>query len=198
MRKLLYIFLAISIIFSACEKEEEEEETPTNNNGNNNLSIGAYHQGGVIFYLDGNGSSLICDILDVAPSLARVEWGCYGDSIDVDNSEIGSGFSNTVKIINGCDKNGIAAEICYNLTRDGYTDWYLPSKDELIEIFLNRNSINTTLIANGGEPLLLQTRYWSSTEGNSGANAQADAIAVSDFNDGNGPGGKGVRIIHIM
>jgi photosystem II stability/assembly factor-like uncharacterized protein len=33
MKKLLYTFLAVSIIFSACEKEEEE---PTNNNSNNN------------------------------------------------------------------------------------------------------------------------------------------------------------------
>ena len=32
MKKLLYIFLAVSIIFAACKKEEEE----TNNSGNNN------------------------------------------------------------------------------------------------------------------------------------------------------------------
>ena len=36
MKKLLYTFLAVSIIFSACEKEEEE---PTNNTNNNNSSL---------------------------------------------------------------------------------------------------------------------------------------------------------------
>ena len=33
MKKLLYIFLAVSIIFSACKKEEDE---PTNSGNNNN------------------------------------------------------------------------------------------------------------------------------------------------------------------
>ena len=36
MKKLLYTLLAVSIIFSACEKEEEE---PTNNTNNNNSSL---------------------------------------------------------------------------------------------------------------------------------------------------------------
>jgi len=36
MKKLLYTLLAVSVIFSACEKEEEE---PTNNTNNNNLSL---------------------------------------------------------------------------------------------------------------------------------------------------------------
>ena len=35
MKKLLYTFLALSVIFSACEKEEE----PTNNTNNNNSSL---------------------------------------------------------------------------------------------------------------------------------------------------------------
>jgi len=36
MKKLLYTFLAVSLIFSACEKEKEE---PTNNTNNNNSSL---------------------------------------------------------------------------------------------------------------------------------------------------------------
>ena len=56
MKKLIYTLLAVSIIFSACEKEEE---TPTNNNNNSALAIGDTHQGGIIFWLDGNGGGLI-------------------------------------------------------------------------------------------------------------------------------------------
>ena len=36
MKKILYTFLAVSLIFSACEKEDEE---PTNNTNNNNSSL---------------------------------------------------------------------------------------------------------------------------------------------------------------
>jgi hypothetical protein len=40
MKKLLYTLLAVSIIFSACEKEEEEtSNTGNNNTGNNTSSI---------------------------------------------------------------------------------------------------------------------------------------------------------------
>jgi hypothetical protein len=172
MKKLLYTLLAVSIIFSACKKEEEEPTNNTNNNSNNtDLSIGDYHQGGVIFYLSANGGGLICDVSDVANSLNLVIWGCAGDSIGVQNSTIGTGFSNTMKIINECNDVGIAAEICYNLTKLGYSDWYLPSEEELIEIYLNRVIINATSISNGGYALTMidsddgsEDTYWSSTE----------------------------------
>jgi len=39
MKKLLFTFLAVSIIFSACKKEEEVTPANTNNTGNNNSSI---------------------------------------------------------------------------------------------------------------------------------------------------------------
>tara|TARA_B100000795_G_scaffold266364_1_gene249453 strand:- start:98 stop:601 length:504 start_codon:yes stop_codon:yes gene_type:complete len=39
MKKLLYTLLAVSIIFSACEKEEEEPITNNNNNNNTSASV---------------------------------------------------------------------------------------------------------------------------------------------------------------
>ena len=169
MKKLLYTLLAVSIIFSACEEEVVAPTNNTNNNtGNNtNLSIGDYHQGGVIFYLDGNGSGLICDISDIASPLNQVRWGCANDSLaGAASTSIGGGFSNTTDIINGCNEVGIAAEICYNLTKGGYADWYLPSKDELNEMYTNKNIINTTSILNGGYAFDDDDgdKYWSSTQ----------------------------------
>jgi hypothetical protein len=38
MKKLLYTFLAVSIIFSACEKEEQQSPNSSNNNNANNSS----------------------------------------------------------------------------------------------------------------------------------------------------------------
>ena len=168
MKKLLYTLLAVSIIFSACEEEDVAPANTNNNTGNNtNLSIGDYHQGGVIFYLEGNGSGLICDISDIASPLNQVGWGCYTDALNgAASTDIGSGFSNTTDIINGCNEVGIAAEICYNLTKGGYSDWYLPSKDELNEMYINKNLINTTSIYNGGYALNISDddEYWSSTQ----------------------------------
>ncbi|MFV0570836.1 MAG: DUF1566 domain-containing protein [Xanthomarina gelatinilytica] len=48
----------------------------------------------------------------------------------------------------------------------GYSDWYLPSKDELNLISQNTDIIKTTVIANGGT-VFLHSDYWSSTEFNS-------------------------------
>jgi len=39
MKKLLYIFLSVSIIFSACKKEEEEPANTNNNNSGNNTVV---------------------------------------------------------------------------------------------------------------------------------------------------------------
>tara|TARA_B100001142_G_scaffold244427_1_gene243723 strand:+ start:768 stop:1379 length:612 start_codon:yes stop_codon:yes gene_type:complete len=169
MKKLLYTLLAVSIIFSACKKEEDEP----NNSGNNNnsaLAIGDFDQGGVIFYLDGNGGGLVCDIQD----LSLVPWGCEGILISgSDGTTIGTGNQNTIDILAGCTGStgqpfpGIAALECVNSTAQGYSDWFLPSKDELHEIYVNRDAINTTSLANGGNAFGtsgLNSVYWSSTE----------------------------------
>ena len=42
MKKLLYTLLAVSIIFSACEKEDDTPTTIGNNNGNNNVNSSIY------------------------------------------------------------------------------------------------------------------------------------------------------------
>ena len=153
MKKLLYTLLAVSLIFSTCKKEDD---TPTNNNNNNNsaLAIGDTHQGGIVFYLDGNGGGLIAAPSDQA---SAAEWGCYGSISGADGSVIGTGNQNTIDILAGCSQSGTAADICANLTLGGYNDWFLPSYDELNEMFSNKAAI-------GG---FANYNYWSSTEGGS-------------------------------
>lgn len=132
------------------------------------LCVGSFYQGGTIFYLDGNGGGLIA-----APYLSdqeQGEWGCWGTNLPgADGTAIGTGAQNTIDIEAGCTTSGTAADICANLTLGGYSDWFLPSKDELNEMYLNKSII--------GE--LFSNRYWSSTELGSG-------IAwKQNFNNGN-------------
>ena len=69
---------------------------------------------------------------------------------------IGTGINNTQKIVDVWGEGKYAAKICYDLSIGGYSDWYLPSKDEL-------NLIYTVLSKNGVSDFE-DSYYWSSTE----------------------------------
>ena len=170
MKKLLYTLLAVSIIFSACEKEDEEPTNNTNNNNSGNttnLAIGDTHQGGIIFYLDASGGGLVAAPTDQS---SAVEWGCYGNDISgADGTAIGTGYQNTIDIEAGCTTLFTAADICANLTLGGYSDWFLPSKDELNLMWTNLADSDGDGVNNGvTDPNNLggfaNYYYWSSTE----------------------------------
>jgi hypothetical protein len=118
------------------------------------FAIGQTYGGGVIFYLDGTGQhgliSATTDQITAAP------WGCMGTSISGTSTAIGTGQANTTLIVNGCSEAGIAARICNDLVLNGYSDWFLPSKGELYEMYTERAAI-------GG---FASFNYWSSSEYN--------------------------------
>lgn len=67
---------------------------------------------------------------------------------------IGAGASNTKKIMAGCSTSNIAARRAGNLTFGGQNDWFLPSRFELNQMYVNLHSV-------GG---FESDRYWSSSE----------------------------------
>lgn len=128
------------------------------------LEIGDFHQGGVIFYLNGNGGGLVCAISDQDQGL-RAEWGCHGtDLTGASGTAIGTGAQNTLDIEAGCSTSGTAADLCAILDLNGFNDWFLPSKNELTEMYTHRAAINTTAVNHGGNEFTFY--YWSSSENN--------------------------------
>jgi hypothetical protein len=72
---------------------------------------------------------------------------------------IGSGQANTVTIISVQGAGSYAASVCDALSLGGYDDWFLPSRDELNLIYLNKVAIGGFPPGSSGSAF-----YWSSTE----------------------------------
>ena len=120
-------------------------------------ALGDTHQGGIVFYLDGNGGGLVA-----APSeqSTGAVWGCPNTQI---NARSSSGSQNTIIIVAaGCNTPGTAASICANLSIDSYSDWFLPSSEELNLMYQNIGQGNSLGLGNIGG--FANNWYWSSTE----------------------------------
>lgn len=148
------------------------------------LNIGDMHAGGIIFYLDPSGQGgLVASKNDVA----QADWGCYGTVITgADGTIIGSGNQNTQDILYECLTPNIAADLCADFLDSGFSDWFLPSIDELSEMYFNigqgangsNNNIGNFTSSNLG-------KYASSTESSS------TRVRIVLFATGTGSGGAG-------
>jgi hypothetical protein len=126
--------------------------------------VGDLRYGGIVFWVDPNDNThgLVCALQDQS---AGIQWynGDY-KTTGATATAIGTGSANTNTIISeqGQTQTAYAAGLAIAYRGGGYTDWFLPSKDELNIMFINRATINSTATANSGSNF--STYYWSSTE----------------------------------
>jgi len=129
--------------------------------------------GGIVFYDKGNKDGG-WRYLEVSPLDTEFEaaWGAVNHDVSGTSEGIGFGKQNTeliVAMLNQLGETGKAAQLCQALNINGFTDWFLPSKEELILLYERRYII-------GG---FSRTWYWSSMQ------CTADDAWFQDFNTGN-------------
>jgi hypothetical protein len=128
-------------------------------------AVGDFRYGGVVFWVNpsDNTHGLVCAIEDQS---SGIRWynGVYSN-IGASSSAIGGGSANTAKIIarQGATETAYAAGLARAYNGGGYTDWFLPSRFELNQMYKNKATINTTATANSGSNFT-NNYYWSSTE----------------------------------
>lgn len=110
------------------------------------LQLGQYYQGGIIAFLDGSGQHGLI----VSQSEYTGLWGCVGN-LAWSQSD---GYSNTSQATSLCNSPHLAVTISWNLILNGYSDWFLPAKDQLLIVYQN-------VLSQGVLPMT--GIYWSSS-----------------------------------
>jgi hypothetical protein len=141
--------------------------------------------GGVVFIDASTAGNNTGQCFEAAPATWALSWGCGSTMLVTEDLAIGMGKENTAAIVAGCaagedQTTMFAAKFADQLRAGGKDDWFLPSQDELAELYAQRE-----LFADCGEGQcaadLAASTYWSSSHGGAG-----DAVSMN-FVEGSEP-----------
>ncbi len=148
----LMIFASLFLLFS-CEREDMYSVAQ------NKLEIGDTGPGGgIVFYVTSGGlHGLEVATLDLSVSQTfSTNISAFANGVSALPAGIGMGSSNTDAIIFQNSGGASAAKICRDYHGGNKSDWFLPSKDELNEIWVNLGANGIGGFTTG--------YYWSSSE----------------------------------
>ena len=139
---LITCFLLTTI---SCTKENvisHSSELANSTSKTLSFTIGQRYGGGIIFYIDSTGQhGFIADTVDLPQALWNNPKNNFDTAVGT-SKRLGAGYKNTYKIVLALGDSGkYAARECWRSKRSGYTDWFLPSKEELDQLYLQRNVV---------------------------------------------------------
>ena len=136
----IYSFIVMGfvlILANGCKKDD--------NNNSTTLVIGQSYQGGIIAYIFQTGDpgydAKVQHGLIAAPSdqSTGIQWYNGSNTTTAATATaLGTGNDNTATIVASQVVGNYAAKICSDLVLGGHDDWFLPSKDELNKLYLNK------------------------------------------------------------
>jgi hypothetical protein len=162
---VVILTFTFTIIFTGCDENSGKDNTKQLlpllllgrcNGTKETFDVGDTGPGcGIVFYVTDGG----LHGLEAAPSDQSTgsAWStitdAFANGISALPREIGTGSANTDTIISQNGGAASAAKICRDYTGGGKTDWFLPSRDELQQLYAGQTNV-------GG----FFDNYWSSTE----------------------------------
>lgn len=157
VKNLLFITSFI-LFFVSCKKKEVPPSNSVKPTATSNPQVGNSYEGGVVAYVlqpgDMGYDPLKVHGLIAAPyDITVCSWGSNVLTYANDTA-LRYGGASTSAIISVNGQGNYAASLCAGFEYGGHDDWYMPNKQELYKLFINRIKI-------GG---FTNYYYWSSNE----------------------------------
>lgn len=134
--------------------------------------------GGLIFYSNPEAARDGWRYLEAMPfdQSQGAKWGCFRREIEgARGTAIGTGHRNTADMLAGCSEAAGAAQLCAALSFNGVTGWFLPSLDELAEMYKALRATGLGDFRDAG--LADNCEYWTSSQ------LDSDMASHIDFAD---------------
>jgi len=167
---LIVMFMIAGItMFTACKKSSDSSDAGSA------YTIGQSYGGGKVAYVlksgdPGYDKSVAHGIIAATNDISTSIQFYNGSYVAVSTSTaLGTGNANTNAIVAAQGAGSYAAKVCADYTSGGYSDWYLPSKDELAKLYASKTIL-------GG---FAEMSYWSSSQ------ADNNNAWCQFFNNGN-------------